>query len=427
VELDPGAEDEGPFYAWIPPEDRLWRHPSETGENRFEGAEIHSLLGGGAGSGARLVRAMAASAGGKTWTVAVIAGLVGALAASGLGMATGWWNHHTTIVRAELPATSAVSLADAGDATVNWTAIESSVAPLVVSVTVQAPNGPQTGSGLVVSAPGNGKAYVVTDRALFVPAQAAAYMGLIQVAFLSGATTRGHLIGQDLLSGLAVVEVPNTVKAVPLFGTVANLRDADPVLAVGARDQTGGYVFTGSVSGEDREANLADGSEVDDLMALNLPAMSQSATGGPILDRFGQVVGITVDPQLADASDQASSFAVPIDEVTRVSAQLINGQSPTHAWLGVTNADDLPEMMAHQYSLTGGVQVDAVEKGSPAAEIGMGPHDIITELDGRPVASTGTLISILSSCDPGRSTDITFIHSGRTVKTTVTMGTEPGG
>ncbi|MBV9661298.1 MAG: serine protease [Acidimicrobiales bacterium] len=429
MELEPGAEDEGPFFAWIPPEDRLWRHPSESAEARFERAEIHALTRAGftgpSGGGARLVRAMAGSHGGRTWTVAVIAGLVGALTASGLGMATGWWNHQTTVVRAQLPATSAVSLAEAGPSGVNWTAIEESVAPMVVSLTIQAPTGPQKGSGLLVSAPGNGKAFVVTDRALFQPAQSVAYIGAIQVSFLAGTVAKARLVGQDSLSGLAVIEVADAVKAVPLFGTVANLRDADAVLAVGARDLLSGYVFTGSVSGQDREANLADGTEVDDLIALNVPSLSQSATGGPVLNRLGQVVGITVDPQTTDSSNQSLAFAVPIDEVSRVAAQLINGQAPTHAWLGVTDADDLPSMIAHQYSLTGGVQAGVVEKGSPAARIGMAPNDIITSIDSKPVTSTGALISILAGSDPGHVAQITYIHAGKTVNTTVVLGNEP--
>lgn len=429
VELEPGAEDEGPFFPWIPPEDRLWRHPSESGEHRFDPGELASFGNGGLRNslvgGSRAIRSMASSVGGRTWTAAVIAGLVGALTASGLGMATGWWNHHTTVVRAELPATSAVSLAEAGQGAVNWTGIEESVAPMVVSVSVQTPTGPQSGSGLVVSAPGNGKAFVVTNRALFMPAQSEAVGAAIRVSFLSGFTSKARLIGQDELSGLAIIEVPDAVKAVPLFGSVANVRDADPVLTVGARDVLAGYVFTGSVSGQDREAQLADGSEVDDLLALNIPAITQAATGGPVLDRFGEVVGITVDPQSADTSSQPLAFAVPIDEVNRVAIQLINGQKPAHAWLGITGVDDLPSMIAHQYGLTGGVQAGAIESGSPAARIGMGAHDVITQFDSKPVTSTGALVSILDNCDPGHVASITYIHSGKTIHTSVTLGNEP--
>lgn len=423
MELEPGAEDEGPFFAWLPPEDRLWRHPSETGEHDFASAQLASLGAGRAASG--LLRAAASSASGKTWTVAVIAGLVGALAASGLGMATGWWNHKTTVVQAELPATSEVSLSDPGSGAVNWTALEDAVAPNVVSVNVQAPTGPQTGSGLVLTAPGDGKAFVVTDRALFAPSQSAAYNGRVEVSFLSGDTARGRLVGEDPLSGLAIVEVPNVVRSLPLLGTVADLHDADEVLAVGARDQLGGYVFTGSVTGEDREADLADGSEVDELITLNVPSMTQSAAGGPVLDRLGRVVAVTVDPQLADSSQQPVAFAVPIDEVKRVATQIIDGQAVTHAWLGITDADDLPSMMAHQYGLPGGVQADAIEPGSPAAHIGMGPHDVITRFDGRPVSSAGALISLLDGCNPGQMADITYMHAGKTVQTTVKLGTEP--
>jgi putative serine protease PepD len=420
---DPGSfdlnvEDEGPFYAWLPPEDRLWRHPSESrADSARTGTESHGA-GAGATSGPDPVR---------TWRVAITAGLCGALAATGLGVVGGWWHGRTeTVIRSIAPVTSSVTLAATGTGGTNWSAVDDTVAPSVVSLMVSGPSGPQEGSGLVIATTENGYAYVVTDRSLFAATGAAGYPDTTTVTFLSGAEARGRLVGEDQLSGLALVEVSDVPQvSAPPTGTVAEMHDADPVMVVGSRSAPGGSVFTGSVSGEDRRVLLGDGTDMDNLIALSVPALAPAEAGGPLLDASGRVVGLTVDLQPVDGAAQQSAFAVPIDEVTRVATQLIEGQRVTHAWLGISDAEDVPSAMARQYGLTGGAQAGEVTEGSPAGRVGMRSLDIVSSFDGKPVTSTGALIADLQSMSPGRPVDIGFIHAGRSVHATVTLGEEP--
>lgn len=410
VPPDSAAEDEGPFLGWLPPDDRLWRHPSE-------GIPVPDRIA---------VRARPRlSSGGRLWAMALLAGVIGALAASGIGAATSWFSQKTTVIRDVMSTTPPVSLAEAPNGPVNWTVIDDSIAPMVVNITVNGMAGPQIASGLLLGVSGvSGKAVVVTDRSLFYSDQSADYLGSIQITFLSGVKAGGHLIGQDRLSGLALLEVPIPVKVTPNIGSVSELRTADQVLAVGARNLSGGSVATGSVSGDDRYVNLPDGTELENLIAVTLPPLSYSATGGPILDQFGRVIGVTVNPDPNDTSDQGVAYAVPIDEVMHVVSQIIAGVAVTHAWLGVTNGHDLPSSIASQYGLRGGVQVDQIESGSPVALVGMKPHDIITEFDGQPVLSTGDLISRLNKLDPGHFAAITFIDDNRAIQTQVRLANE---
>ena len=74
-DVDPDdLEDDGPVFAWLPPDDRLWRHPSEL--------QTSPPRGPGRGSGLREIEH-------RIWAVALLAGTVGALLASGVGVATG--------------------------------------------------------------------------------------------------------------------------------------------------------------------------------------------------------------------------------------------------------------------------------------------------------------------------------------------------
>lgn len=412
AELEAGGDEDGPFYAWLPPEDRLWRHPSEgasAGRPRLDPPRR------------RIRPAWPAR---STLGAAVLGGVIGALVVAVVGTVTGFWPRGTTIVQSVLPSSPTVSLAEASAGTSNWTAVDDAVAPSVVSVTVDGPSGLQQGSGLVLISVPNNRAFIVTDRAIFSPAESAGYTGTIDVTFLTGSTDKGRLIGQDPLTDLAVVEVDNAPGSVAaVTGTVADLTDANSVLAVGAR--TVPSLSTGSVSGEDRTVPLSNGTDIDDLIALAMPTLSPAASGGPLLDQYGRVVGITIGLNPTDAADQALTFAVPIDEAVRVASQIIDSQPVTHPWTGIRDAADVPPLMAHRLGLSGGVQAGEVAAGSPADQAGINADDIITSFGGKPVSSAGQLISYVANCEPGGSVVVTYLHGGQSKQTVLQIGSEP--
>lgn len=429
------AEDDGPFFAWLPPEDRLWRHPSESmgepgstgepGPSRSSSASSARPSSPSAGpSLTSLVAGRRPAVPRTIVAVALIAGLVGAVAATGVGMASGLWPRTTTVVRSVAPSTSSVSLASVGPEPTDWTAVLDSVSASVVAVTVDGAAGPQVGSGVVFLQAYGGDVYVVTDRSLIARGQDAGYMGSISVSFLSGTTDRARLVGEDSLSGLAVLLVQGAGGAVPAaFGTVTALHVADPVLAVGSHSASA--VAVGTVSSEDRTVPLADGTDIDDLLAVTMSPLSAAASGGPLMNEFGQVVGVTLGLDAADAGSQQLTFAVPVDEVDRIATQIIDHGPVTHPWLGVANAGDVPSVLAHQLGLTGGVQAGVVTSGSPASRAGLRADDIITALGGKPVSTTGALIADLATCTPGQPIPLSYVHAGRPVDTTVRLTSEP--
>ena len=82
---------------------------------------------------------------------------------------------------------------------------------------------------------------------------------------------------------------------------------------------------------EDREVDVAGGSTMENLIAVSgsspLPAL---ASGGPLVDQQGQVVGITVSLDPTNTSDQGLVFAVPVDIAVHVTEQLLSGMPVTH-------------------------------------------------------------------------------------------------
>jgi putative serine protease PepD len=407
-------EEEGPFYSWLPPEDRLWRHPSESQPTRpaVEVAPPKPVPP----RWPEWIRPLR-----STWVIALVAALVGATAATGIGVAGGLWPRDTTILRSSQPSTTSITRSAVGGDPTDWTTIDDTAALSVVTLSVEAASGNQTGSGLVLQQSSDGYIYIVTDRGFF-----AGYYGSIRVTYATGLSAPAILIGTDALSGLAVLKAPNPgagIVAPADTASVGGLRDGDPVLAVGSR--VAPSVWPGLVSAQDRTVDLSNDSDMDGLLALSMTALTPIAAGGPVLDQFGQVVGVTLNLQPVSPSDQALTFAAPIDEVNRIASQIVDHTPVTHPWLGVTDAIDLPSSTAHQMGIVSGVLATSVSPSSPAAAAGIRPNDIITSLGGNTTPSTGTLVADVNGSTPGQVVPVTYVHDGHTVRTKLTIGREP--
>jgi S1-C subfamily serine protease len=424
VEADFGPEDEGPFFSWVPPEDRLWRHPSEVPSGHPGGTvpANHRV----ASAFAALRRALD-SANGKVLSVAVLAGVIGAVAATTIGMLSGAFTDQTTVIRSAPAISLAADNPNAASATgaVAWRAIDDSVAPSVVNIAVTTPGGTVDGSGLLLLDGGAGDAYVVTDRSLMATMESTGTVGSFQITLPSGGSVAGRLVGQDALSGLAVLSVPSDGLTFPTLGSVADIQVGDQVMVVGSRSASGGSVFQGLVSGQDQTVPVAQGADLDNLIAISSTQTSASSDGGPLLDDQGQVVGITVRLQGTDSADTGLTFAVPIDEAVSVAQKLIDGEAVSHPWLGISGAHDLAPATAHQLGVSGGSAATVVLSGGPAARAGLQPGDVVTSFDGQSVASTGALLSRMYQSQPGHVASLTFLHDGKTIHSKVEVVDEP--
>jgi S1-C subfamily serine protease len=417
VEPDDGPEEEGPFSPWLPPDDRLWRHPSEV---PAPGApEPRPPDQGGAGHVNAPPASRFRSPATRLWTVAVVAGLIGASAASGIGMMTGAFQRETTVVHSVISTGSGSLQTLTSDATpaVDWSHIDDSIAQSVVEIDVSTPSGPASGSGFLFTS-GDRESYVITDSPLVANANN------IRVTFNAGDQYHAQLIGNDPISGVALISVPTWEHSFPLLGTVASLQIANELLAVGARTASGS-VFEGSVTAEDRAVDVQGGATMQGLIAVSGPPLSSGAAGGPLVDANGEVVGVTLNLPPVNAADQNLTFAVPVDVAMHVVQQMLAGLSVTHPWLGVTSSSDITSAVAAQYGLPGGAQIEQVSPGSPASRLGLSPNDIITSFDRQPVISSGSLTQLLSQAQTGQRVMISYLHGGKSMQASVVVSNQP--
>jgi putative serine protease PepD len=349
----------------------------------------------------------------------VVAGVIGAVAASGIGMMTGAFQRETTVVHSVIGSGPAETLASDAGSAVNWTSVDDTIAPSVVDIDVSTPSGPASGSGFLF-VPGNRESYVITDSSLVTNATA------IRVTFDAGDQYHARLVGQDPVSGVALIAVPTWEHGFPQLGTVASLQFANQLLAVGARTASGS-VFQGSVTAEDRSVDITGGNTMQSLIGVSGPPLPPAAAGGPLVDGLGRVVGITLNLSPVNSADQALTFAVPVDVAMHVAQQMLDGEAVTHPWLGVTSSSDITTGVASQYGVPGGAQVEQVSPGTPASQLGLSANDIITAFDNEPVISSGSLTQLLSQAQPGRRVAISYLHQGKPLRGSVIVWNQPDG
>jgi S1-C subfamily serine protease len=359
----------------------------------------------------------------RIWTVAVIAGVIGALAASGIGMASGAFDH-TRVIHPALRSPAVTVAVSGPQLNMAWTAIDNRVAPSVVGVSVSGPAGVESGSGLVMVRADSGLGYVVTDRSLLTLASEPTVGCCIQITYADGMHVTGEVVGEDALSGLAVLAVSFTPSPVPALGTVSSLHETEPVVAVPARTSSPFVALTSTVSGESVKVSLSEGTDMDNLLAVS-PALPDGTSGSPLVDQEGHVVGITLSLDPIVGNSQDLTFAVPIDEALLVTKQVLAHQQVVHPWLGVANANDVPATVSKSLGINGGVTAGTIASGSPASKAGIKASDIIYAFNTQEVPSAGALTALLDQVKPNTETTISFIHNYKHITKTIVVQNEP--
>ncbi|MGH9275575.1 MAG: S1C family serine protease [Acidimicrobiales bacterium] len=398
--LDDDADDDavgaGPP---LPPDDRLWRHPSELREHGLSGAAVTVQP-----SASRQI----------TWSVAIVAGLAGAALSTGVIALTGSLSPRT-VERAVIEKVAVTPVVSSpmvrGERGV--VAVAERLSPAIVRLDVDGPDGAATGSGVLYR----------DDGLLLTSAHVVEGTTAIDVVLTDGRHFDGRLVGSDLLTDIALVEIDGDHLPVAVLGTAEGLEVGAPTIAIGSPlgFDGGPSVTTGVISAVQRRIETPDGEALHGMIQTDAP-IAPGSSGGALVDASGAVIGITT----AVASDAGGrfGFATPIDLARRVADHLLATGRMIHGWLGVEGTD-LTTDEAQAMGLAGGAMVRDVAPGSPAAAAGITSDDVITELDGREVRSISGLVVELRRHDPGDDVVVGYWRGGQHGETTVTLGERP--
>ena len=336
-------------------------------------------------------------------------------AGAGVGGAA-WWDstqdEPAASAEADPVSTSQVSQTDAPAVEGSVESVAQKVLPSVVKIDVTTPQGSGSGSGIILTADGT----ILTNNHVVEGAEEG---GTLTVSFDDGTSAEAEILGTDPLTDTAVIKASGVSDLTPAtIGKSANLGVGEGVVAIGSPFGLDATVTSGIVSALDRPVNV--GSD-DQGNSTTYPAIQTDAainpgnSGGPLVDMTGAVVGINSSIRTAASQSpfgqqgQGGSiglgFAIPIDEVMPIVDQMAEGETPTHARLGIQVGNAEP-------GDTAGAVVREVTPGSTAEESGLAAGDVITKVDDNRITDANSLVATIRSYRPGDTVTVTWLRDG---------------
>jgi S1-C subfamily serine protease len=387
---DGAPDDDLPFYgAPLPPDDRIWRHPSEL-----------AYAGGPAPVRPRR----------GVWPAALVSGLVGSVLTCGLLAVVGLLGGETTTVVRERELVPGVQPAAFGRGAGSADSVERIAAETRAAIPRIEVDGDEPGSGSGVLFRDDG--YLLTNAHVVDGADS------ITVVLDDGSEWDGELIGIDTVTDVAVVRIKSDQPfPTALLGSAADLRVGQAAIAIGSPLGLEGSpsVTTGVVSALGRRVDTETGAPLYDMIQTDA-AIAPGSSGGALLDDNGAVIGITTAIAVSDVGAEGLGFATPIDIARSVAEEIIATGRAVHVWLGIQGSD---------IGSGGGAMVEQGVTGSPAFDAGLVARDVIVSVDGEDVGSMSGLVIALRDRDPGEVVEVAYLRDDQPRRVSVTLTERP--
>jgi len=308
--------------------------------------------------------------------------------------------------------------------------VAAKVLPSVVKIEVSGSQEAGSGSGIILSSDGE----ILTNNHVV---EVAGQNGTIKVDFNDGSSAKAKILGTDPLTDTAVIKADDVSGLTPAtIGKSHNLVVGQSVVAIGSPFGLDSTVTSGIVSALNRPVNVGsdEGGNATVYPAIQTDAaINPGNSGGALVDLNGNVVGINASIRSTSSSDsdEAGSiglgFAIPIDEVMPIVDQMVKGDTPTHARLGisVSNASQQQDQSSGLFD-GDGAKVEQVTKGSAAEKAGIEEDDVITKVDDQQITSSDSLVATIRSYRPGDKVKVTWTHNGKTKTATISLDSDGG-
>jgi len=363
----------------LPPEDRIWRHPSEMAGQSHPGE--------------------GASTGGPAWGTAAFSAVGGALAVGLLWYAVGGGDGRLVTERVSLAPVHTVSprVVEADE----WGAAVTATARLGTASVL-------TGDEAVAGA----VAYR-DDGYLLTSARAVQGVDALVVVTADGVAHEARIVGTDSQTDVSVLHVENAID--PAVITEGEPLEAGDRLAI--VDPAGASVES-TVTDPTSHASTSSGDLLLGVVKLDTE-LGEVPPGSPVVDDTGAVVGImtATDPDGAAA-------VVPIDIARQVAGELIDEGVATHSWLGVTARDLTAEEVESGFSP--GALVTSLNPGGPADVGGVRTGDVIVKVGAKEIDSVPAMVTALRYHEPGDAISIVAVRDREPTSVVIVLGSLEG-
>ena len=269
------------------------------------------------------------------------------------------------------------------------------------------------GSGFIISSDG----YILTNNHVVQDADN------ITVRMADKQEFKARIIGTDPQSDVALIKIDGENLPVLPLGDSDRLEVGEWVIAIGSPFELSQTVTVGVVSAKGRSGiGLND---YENFIQTDA-AINPGNSGGPLLNIYGEAIGINTAIFSRSGGYMGIGFAIPINMAKAIEKQLQKSGKVTRGWLGVV-IQDVNEDLAKSFELksASGVLVSEVTEKSPAARAGLQQGDVIIALDGKKIKDVAELRNRIALTAPGSKVTLTIVRDGREKSLQVTIGEQP--
>ena len=269
-----------------------------------------------------------------------------------------------------------------------------------------------SGSGVIIRPDG----YIVTNNHVVSGATS------ISVTLNNNQQYDATIVGTDPVTDVAIIKVDATDLPTIPMGDSDKLRLGEWVLAIGSPlgAQLRSTITAGIVSAKGR--SMPSGEFKIESFIQTDAAVNPGNSGGALVNKKGELVGINTAIVSQTGSYTGYSFAVPVNIVKRVAQDLMDFGSVKRAVLGITMSS-VDKKFADEMKLSdvSGVYINEVLKGSAADKAGLKKDDVIVAIDGQKITDGASVQAKVNSYHPGDKATITIIRDGKKQDVSVTF------
>ncbi|MBR3285403.1 MAG: Do family serine endopeptidase [Bacteroidales bacterium] len=271
-----------------------------------------------------------------------------------------------------------------------------------------------SGSGVIIRSDG----YIVTNNHVVQDATK------VEVTLNNNKTYEATVVGTDAATDVALLKIDaDGLPSIPFADSDA-LRLGEWVLAIGSPlgEQLRSTITAGIVSAKGRSMPSNDGSFKIESFIQTDAAVNPGNSGGALINKAGQLVGINTAIVSTTGSFTGYSFAVPSNIVRKIVSDLIDYGAVKRVMLGITGGN-LTDELAKELKLSSldGVYISEVSKGSSADKAGLKKNDVITAVDQAKITTMSSLQEKVNSYHPGDQAQLQIIRDGKLLTVPVTF------
>jgi Do/DeqQ family serine protease len=266
------------------------------------------------------------------------------------------------------------------------------------------------GSGVIVSPAG----YILTNNHVIEEADE------IEVVLNDGRRSTAQVIGTDPETDLAILKIPLKELPVITLGNSDALAIGDQVLAIGNPFGVGQTVTSGIVSALGRTQL---GINTFENFIQTDAAINPGNSGGALVDVNGHLMGINTAIYSRSGGSMGIGFAIPTSTARSVMDAIVRDGQVTRGWIGV-EPQDLTAELAESFGVPyeAGVIITGVLQNGPAAQAGIRPGDVITQVGDRKITTVAQLLSAVAALPPGNPATLLVVRRDGKLQLKVTPG-----